>query len=202
MTGWLITAGILFLLAILPLGVSVRYNADGAQVQVTAGPVWFTVFPGKKKEDKPSKPKKQKEPKKQKKASETTEKKQKKGGSMTALMPLVQAALDFLDDFRRKLRVKRLELKVIMAGDDPAELAINYGRAWAGIGNLFPLLERVFVIRKRNVAVECDFTAQETTVLARLEISITFGRLLYLVVRYGVRGMMILQKTRKGGASK
>ena len=55
--GWLITFAILFLLAILPLGASVKYNADGPLVRIIAGPVRFTVFPLKKKEKKPKKEK-------------------------------------------------------------------------------------------------------------------------------------------------
>lgn len=35
--GWWITLGILFLLAILPLGVSVRYDSDGARVRIVCG---------------------------------------------------------------------------------------------------------------------------------------------------------------------
>ena len=42
--GWLITFGILFLLAILPLGVSVKYDEDGAVVKVIAGPVKITLI--------------------------------------------------------------------------------------------------------------------------------------------------------------
>ena len=68
-----------------------------------------------------------------------------------------------------------------------------------------PLLERVFVIKKRNVEVECDFTASETKVIARLEITMTLGRLLSLVAVYGIRGLkefMVFRKIRKGGAAK
>ena len=47
--GWLIALGIIVLLAILPLGVSVKYNADGAVVKVIAGPIRITLFPRPKK---------------------------------------------------------------------------------------------------------------------------------------------------------
>ena len=47
--GWWITLGILFLLAILPLGVSIHYNADGAVVKIILGPFKLTVVPAKKK---------------------------------------------------------------------------------------------------------------------------------------------------------
>ena len=50
--GWIIALGIIAVLAILPLGVSARYNANGLLVKVIAGPVRFTVFPLRKKEKK------------------------------------------------------------------------------------------------------------------------------------------------------
>lgn len=200
--GWLIALGILVLLAVLPLGVSVRYNSEGVLVRIIAGPVRFTVFPMKKKEKK-EKPKK-KAPSKEKKAAATTPaKKKESGGSLLDFLPLVRVALDFLGDFRRKLRIHRLELKLILAGDDPCDLATNYGRAWAALGNLWPKLEEWFEIRKRNVEIECDFTASEMLVIARLDLSITLGRLISLAVVYAVRALkefLNIKNKRKGGA--
>ena len=111
--------------------------------------------------------------------------------------------MDFLGDFRRKLRVNHLELKLVMAGDDPCDLAVNYGRAWAAVGNLMPQLEKIFVIKKRDVEVECDFTATETLVIARLDLTITLGRLLAAVVRFAFRALkefIQIKNKRKGGA--
>ena len=64
--GWYITLAILILLAILPLGASVLYDAEGVRVRVVAGPLKFQVFPLKKKpkKDKPKKDKPKKEKKK------------------------------------------------------------------------------------------------------------------------------------------
>lgn len=216
--GWLITLLILICLAILPLGVSVVYDEDGAVIRVIAGPVKFKVFPLPKKEKKPKKeksPKKEKTaPKKQGKPKKKTatsgkignaaaEQPKKKGGSITDFLPLVKVLLKFLDGFRRKLRVNVLELKLIMASDDPCDLAVNYGKAWAAVGNLMPQLERVFIIQKRNVEVECDFTADKTRVIARLDLSITLGRILGLVFVLIGRAIVELIKIvmkRKGGA--
>lgn len=217
--GWIITLGVLTLLAILPIGVSAIYNEDGPLVRVILGPIRFLVFPRPKKlgKDKKKEPKK-KEKKKDNKAEETelpqppppempkkAPKPAKKGGSVTDFLPLVKTALEMLGCFRRKLRVKVLELKVIMAGGDPCDLAINYGRAWAAVGNLWPQLERLFVIKKRDVEVECDFTADQMLVIARLDLTITLGRVISTAVIYGVRILiqfLKIQKKRKGGAVK
>ena len=208
--GWLIALAILFLLAILPLGAFVRYDSDGLNLKIVAGPIRITVLPQKKKKEKTKKELEKKpdptpEPEPEPKPAPKEEKKGKpKGGSFLDFVPLVELALNFLNDFRRKLRVNRLELKLIMAGGDPCSLAINYGKAWAALGNLMPKLERFLVIKKRDIEIECDFTASSTTVYACLELTITLGRLIALAVGYGIRAVLEflkIQKKRKGGAS-
>ena len=210
MWGWLTALAVILLAAALPFGVCAIYNADGPLINLTLGFVRLKLFPAKKKEKKNSEPKKPKKPasadkKARKKSVGPQEKETNKGGDLKDFLPLVRLIPDFLGDLRHKLRVKRLECKVILAGDDPCDLAENYGRAWAGIGNLFPLLERAFVIEKRDVEVECDFTSDVTRILARLDLTITLSRLLSLVVRHGVRILkeyLKIMKSKKGGALK
>ncbi len=202
--GWLIALGILVLLAILPLGASVKYNAEGLALKILAGPIRLQILPGKKKD--PQKKKDSPQKPEQKKVTQKSEEPPKEaGGSITDFLPLVQIVLQLLDGLRRKLRINRLELKMILAAEDPCDLAVNYGRAWAALGNLWPQLERCFVIKKRNVEVACDFTAAETLVIARADITITLGRLLGLLVYHGVRAAKSyfnIMKSRKGGAVK
>lgn len=208
--GWFITLGILFLLAILPLGVVLRYDSDGFLLKIIAGPVKIGILPKKNKKD----PKKDESAKPEKSSGKTKDKKKSdskadpaekpKGGSFLDFMPIAQTVLELLNDFRCKLRIRNLELKIIMGGGDPSNLAIQYGRAWIALGNAMPLLEQFLVIKKRDVEIECDFTADSTTVFAYADITITLGRLLALVFRYGIRAISqylnIIQK-RKGGAS-
>jgi hypothetical protein len=196
---WLITAGVLVLLAVLPLGVSAAYDEGGPLVCLIAGPIRITLLPKQKKSNQPAKEKKET-------ASNGTSSSQKvKGGSASDFRPLVDAVLDFLRDFGRKLRVNRLELDVVLAGGDPCDLAINYGRANAALGGLISQLERFLVIKKRNTQVQCDFLAEKTLVTARVDLTITIGGLFHLGLRHGIRGLrelMNIMKLRKGGAVK
>ena len=70
--GWLITLGILVLLAILPLGAAVDYHSEGFFLDVIAGPVRIPILPKKKKDT----PKKEKKPRKKKKDGGKKEKSQ------------------------------------------------------------------------------------------------------------------------------
>ena len=212
--GWLIALGIVVVLAILPLGASVIYDRNGPLVRIIAGPLKIQVFPMKKKakQDKPKKETK-KEPEPEEASAEEQPAKEKKkkppkdpdeGGSVLDFLPFVELLFNFLGDFRRKLRIGHLKLHLTMAGDDPCDLAINYGRANAGLAALIAQLERLFVIKHRDVHINCDFMASETTILARLDISITLGRIISLLVRYAVRALktyLSIQKKRKGGAN-
>lgn len=198
--GWLIALAIIAGLAIVPLGISAKYNDGGAQLRIIAGPVRIKVFPGKKKE---SKKKPKRESTKETKTAAAATPKEKKGGSVTDFMPLVQIVFDFLKDFGRKLRVSVLELEIILAGGDPCDLAVNYGKACAALCALEPQLDRLFIIKKKNLQVMSDFTADKTLIWARIDLTVTLGRLISLLVRHGsrtVRELLKIMKLRKGGA--
>lgn len=208
-----IAAAIVLILAVLPLGVCIRYNDAGFLLKVIAGPLKITVFPRKRKQKKQKKKPDQVKKGQQIESPASEEKpprppeaqpeQKEKGGSLTRFLPLIKLGLRFLGDFRRKLRLDNLYLRLILAGDDPCDLAVNYGRTWAAVGNLMPQLEWLFVIKKRDIQVECDFTAAETCVVAHLDITITLGRLLVLALVYGVRVLIeFLSMKRKGGGIK
>lgn len=196
--GWLITLVLLGLLAICPVGIRAVYDAMGSRAWLILGPVRLKLYPssGKKKT-------KAQEANRQKQTTGTAQ--ASKGGSYQDFLPLVQLVVEFLSAFRRKLRIAMLEFHLMMAGDDPCDLAVNYGRAWAAVGNILPQLERVFVIKKRDVQVACDFTASQTTVRVRADITVALYRLLCMVAVYGFRGLreyFKISNQRKGGAVK
>ena len=194
--GWLIALAVVAALAMLPLGIRAQYDAGGGKIALIAGPFCIPLKSSKKK-------KQQEKPKTEEKKAASGAGGSKKGGSAADFMPLVRTALDFLKDVRRKLRVNMLELKVILAGDDPCDLGVHYGQANAVAEGLMPLLEECFVIKKRDVQILCDFTAEKTLVFARVDLTITLARILSLGFKHGIRAIkefVKLGKLRKGGA--
>ncbi len=197
--GWLIALAVAAGLAVLPVGIRAIYDGEGLQVWFLLTRIPIPVYPRKKKD----KPNKQQKPKKQK---EDTAKSSSKlsGGSVKDFLPIVRSVFKLLSDFRRKLRIPLLQVHITLAGDDPADLALNHGRIWAAVGNVMPQLHRFFVIKKQDIQIFSDFTADKSLVFARLDLTITLGRLLYLAVRHGfvlLKDFLNILKLRKGGAN-
>lgn len=204
MTGWLIALGILLtvpaLIPLIPIRLNVIYNQEGLTYKLFFGllkikPEWLESEEGLK-------PRLKRDAKvitKKAKAAAT----EKDGGDLSQFWPFLEALGKFLNDLRKKIRVKKLELHLVMGGDDPCNLALGYGKAWAAVGNIMPLLEQIFVIKKRDVQVHCDFMAQSTKLYLKVNATMTLFRLVSLLVKYGMnayREYEILTNTDEGGA--
>ena len=196
----LVIFAVLVLIGCIPVGVDARYSADGVFLTAKLGPFRLQLLPQKpKKKPKKRKPQ-QKQPKKTPAKAEPQEKKPNPllSGGVDGLMQLLDLAFDTLGDLRRKLRVNELTLYVRIGGsDDPAKAAMGYGRAWAAIGAITPSLERLFVIKKRDIRPALDYTISNTQVDAHLVTTITIGRSLALALRAGIRFLKILNERKK-----
>ena len=196
----LVILAVLVLIGCIPVGVDARYSADGVFLTAKLGPFRLQLLPQKpKKKPKKRKPQ-QKQPKKTPAKAEPQEKKPNPllSGGVDGLMQLLDLAFDTLGDLRRKLRVNELTLYVLIGGaDDPAKAAMGYGRAWAAIGAITPSLERLFVIKKRDIRPALDYTISNTQIDAHLVTTITIGRSLALALRAGIRFLKILNERKK-----
>ena len=113
------------------------------------------------------------------------------------ILRLVNLALSTLGDLRRKLRVEELTLHVTFAGDDPADTALHYGQAWAAVGALMPALDRLFVIKKRDICPILDYNREQMSVDAHLILTITIGRALALGLKAGLGFLKLLNDSKK-----
>lgn len=192
--GWLIAAGCLLVLGLLPLTIRLAYDSTGARVLLGVGPVRFPVFPT------------QKQKKIENSQCTKTQKQQKKsentGGKLSDFLPLMENILTLVAELRRRIVVTDLYLKIRMTGDDPCDLSIQYGRTWAALGNLVPHLDRLFVIKKRNFDIQCDYTSDDSSVFAHAVLRITLGRLLWITIFHGshiLKQYFEIYNKRKGG---
>ena len=187
--GWLIALAVLLGLVVfiicLPVGVRVIYDQDDLKA-------WYTVLSIRVAEvDLEEDDQKKLSLKKILKSAQRSPKKERLRPKMHASHNKIKAFWDdlilLLDFYWGLLDVavlKRLDVKLILTGDDPCDLAVQYGQAWAALGTLLAGLESLVAIGKRYVDVQCDFVGTESCFTARLDFSLSFGRLLAYLFRY------------------
>lgn len=196
----LVILAALVLIGCIPVGVDARYNADGVFLAAKLGPFRLQLLPQKPKKKPKKRKQQQKQPEKAPASSEPQEKKSNPllSGGVDGMLQLLDLAFDTLGDLRRKLRVNELTLHVLIGGaEDPAKAAMGYGRAWAAIGAITSFLERLFVIKKRDIRPALDYTISNTQVDAHLVTTITIGRSLALALRAGIRFLKLLNERKK-----
>lgn len=195
--GWLIAAAVLLALGLMPISIRLAYDVSGARVSLGIGPVRIPVYPKEKSEGTISSKQQKTNAKKQSKEDKKTG-----DGKLSDFLPLLEKVLIFVIELRRRLVIKDLQLKIRMAGDDPSDLSIQYGRAWIALGNLIPQLERLFILKKRDIDLSCDYTSNESYVFARAVICISLGRLLWIAIFHGrhvLKQYLKIYNERKGG---
>jgi hypothetical protein len=163
---------VLLLLALLRVGVTAEYGADGLKLRAFAGPVRINLLRGTRKSKKPKKAEKAKKQKK--------EKSEKKPGGAMDFRATLPAFLETLGRFKRKLTVKRLTVHYTAAGDDAYSTSLTFGGASVGLGFLTPILENNFKVKRRDFQTSADFTAQEAYIYVNAAISLAVWEIFYI----------------------
>ena len=201
MSGWVvfgIVIAVFVLIGCIPVGVDARYMENELSLRLKIGLLKMQILPAKPKK---AAPKKEKKAAKKAAASQKTERPKKKALmpklTLSDILALVNLACDTLGDLRRKLRVEVLTLHVVLGGDDPAKVAMQYGSAWAVIGMLNPKLDQLFVIKKRDIQPILDYNEKEMSISAQLALTITIGRALSLGLKAGARFLKLWINKKK-----
>lgn len=188
MIGWLIVLAVILLLVSIPfwpVGLVAVYRNNGLELAVRLGFLKFKLDPEGSTLRDLIVPVLEKEAEVfastiKAKASHD------KGGKLSDLVPLLKALWRLLGDLRRKVRVKRLEMNLTLAGGDPCTLALSYGKAWAAAGSIINILEGFLVVKKRNIQINPDFLGDTTRVYLKVYANMTIGRLLGLLMHFGL----------------
>lgn len=179
---------VFWLLGQIRLGVGAEYRAEGLRVWLRAAAWNIQVFPLKpKKRTKPSGPPKQAKPKKEDvpKLSWT----EQVGGALDYAQALLPILLEAAGQFRRKIRVDKLRIKVTVGAADPADAAMRYGRANGALGALWGTLNEIFDLKDGKALAQVDFDARETTVYALTALSLKLGQIVWLGLYFGCRAL-------------
>jgi hypothetical protein len=209
----LIILGILLLIGMIPVGVMVHYHGE---VELKLVLAFFRI------KLMPKKPKTRKQlakeaAKKEKKAAQKKEKKKKQQAqsliakppeppkpkkplkdTVAGLVPFAKLGVRFVGEFfHKRLCIRRLKIRAVLAGGNPAKLALNNGKAWEAIGTALPILERGFRIKERKIVVYPDFTASKTDLEAEVYIRLRIGGVVLMLFRYGFRAIKILIASKR-----
>lgn len=199
----LIVLLVLWLIGCIRLKGFVEYSEEGVLAQLRV--LWFkiTLFPAKPKQEKPEKPKKPKKPRKPKEPKKPKEKPkderpltEKLGGLWSLFQDAVPMVCQAAGKLLHKLRIEELTLHLTWAAEDPADAALGYGAGEAALGAVWPLLDRAFDIRKRDVGVAVDFQRTDPIIYARAILSFTIGQLVSLGVVYGFKALALFLRHR------
>jgi len=183
MTAWAIVIAVLIIIALLRFGVRVEYSAEGVLIKLIAGPFSIKVYPTEQDEEKEERKRKKKAEKKALKQAKKKDKpvKKKPGMGVRDFLDMIPYLGNMLSRIKRRLLISELTIHFTAAGEDAAKIAMTYGMANAVIGELTPILENNFRIRRRDIQFNTDFISQEQTLYVNAAISLAVWEALYIV---------------------
>lgn len=85
-------------------------------------------------------------------------------------------------------RIDVLILRLTAGGQDAADCALNYGKLWAAVSGMLPVLENTFRIGKREIEIRCSYEQKETSCFAQMDLTVRIYELLVL----GILGLKLL----------
>ena len=115
--------------------------------------------------------------------------KKKKVSDVTEAIKLISELLSkIVGRFFKYLRVKVARIRVVIATDDAAKTALQYGLAVQGVQYVVTLLENVsnFSVEKNGyISVDCDYCSEKPILDVDISFSIRVWQALALLVRAG-----------------
>ena len=195
MIGLGIAAAVILIIALLPVGITARFDGEDTDIRLIIGPfrrkakpsginyleLIDTLYAAEE---------------------EIVGTSAGQGSVVRRFLSQLRSLVMLLSEARQIIKIRRLELKLILGGDDPCDVALAYGATAAAVWNLLGALDRLFVIQKRDVDIGCDFESTQTLVTARLDFTLPVYRLVTFLWRYVVRLVRIemkKQNKQKGG---
>ncbi|MBE6883131.1 MAG: DUF2953 domain-containing protein [Ruminococcaceae bacterium] len=208
MTGWIIAGSILlFLILLLWLPVCVRIGFDGEfTLSVSYLFLKFGIFPKKERKKKTKKKEKkekvQKQESKQKTKQTFSQKLEKLQSTLESVLELFGAVKGPLKFLLKSIRLYLLELKVIVATDDPCDTAEKYGKTCAAVYPLLSSLRQIKRPKKQVIVIKPDFCEDEGMVSARVKLGIIPWAVIAAVIGMGINYLAIIFKKQFSSGNK
>lgn len=188
---------ILAIILLVPFGLRLLYDKENLSVFVRLFVFNISVYPKKEKDKEKPKEKKPKKEKKSKKA-----KKEKAKPSFDEIIEYIKIGLHALGRFRRKLVVNVLNLKILIATDDPYNTAMLYGNANAVSSAILPLLDQSLNIKKREILFGVSFEKEKIEAECELVMTLNLLKVLGIVLFAGIEFLKFRKRLKKQNEDK
>ena len=86
---------------------------------------------------------------------------------------------------RGKRRQMKAEKHGYSAGDDPADVVQNYGKAQALVSALYPELKKLVRIKKTSISLSTDYERDQMLLAAEVGVSLRIGTVLVIAFSAG-----------------
>ena len=204
------------LIFFVPYGVDAAYEDGQARLCVRAGPISIKLLPKKPPTEKQQeKARRKKEKKAAKAAAEKAEKEKKPAEDpehpadqtitvkkerhldMDTLMALLEMGIHAIRRLFRSFTVDFFKLHCVVAGGDPYNTAMEYGALCSAVEGLPMLTGGAITARRRDIALDADFTADKPVVDVRIIITLQLYKIVHLIVAFGVEYVIWAVRRRR-----
>lgn len=182
---------VILLLVFLPTCFVLQYSDSGVIIYLRL----FGIFKiNLTKDDSKTKKKKYKTKKKEEKSS--IEKKDKKKLSLSDCLDNIQIifriALRTLGEFCKHFKMYKCKAHILVAGDDPADVALEFGLVNASIYSILSLLEDKIKIKKKDICVFYDYDSENSKVDVDFRFRVLLLIFLVILICVNFRDIMTL----------
>lgn len=187
---WILLA--LFVLMMMPAWLYVEYVDETAYLRVGFCGIQITVLPKRKKRSKKKAAAALRMPKKRTVQSVYA--------SAKRYFPLVKASMELIPDVMRQVVIDELKIYVTLNDDDPADLALHYGQAWAAIGWLLSCITSLFRLKRQDVRPIIDQMSENFSLQASVKVRVSLWKACWVGIRFLKRYLRfeLANNTNKG----
>ncbi len=207
----LIILALILLIFVVPYGIDVIYSDGVLRLGVKLGPFRLWLLPRRPKKPKTARQLEREKRKREKKDAkkrakkergeqdETQKVKEKKPFDLDFVLALLKMAVHAIRRFFHSFTVDFLRLHYVVGTPDPYDTAMQYAYIGAALSALPPLAGKVIRVRKSDVLVSADFTAESPAIDARLVLSLQLFKIVHMAVAFAAEfiGWKIKHRRKK-----
>lgn len=205
MTALIIISSILAVIAFLlffSVNLYIDYKEDEFKVWARYLFIKIPIYPRKEKKQKSKKTEAKKPERAETQDKQPKEKKENfftstiKAEGIGAIVEILSKIIEIVKDFSsstlKHLKVKKLKLDVISAGENAADAALNFGYACSTIYPALGALSGLISFLKiPDVNITVDYDKKETLASLVLQFKMKLFFLLAVVLKYGIKGILL-----------